>query len=65
MTQDDLEGHAFFTITGKDIWRLESYYLTPSCSLVNLETKEIKSFGLGGITAESFKRIIMPVKPTP
>lgn len=60
MTSNDLEVGAFFTTNGKDIWKLESYYETPSCSLKNLETGEIADFGMGGLTAQDFHKIQMP-----
>lgn len=59
MDGNDLVLGALFTKDGKDIWKLKSYCLTPTCELVNLETGEIEGFGLGGITAESFDRVVL------
>jgi len=58
VTATDLEGEALFTTNGKDVWRLMFYYSEPSCSLKNLETGEIQNFGMSGLTAESFKRLV-------
>ncbi len=62
MTENDLfaPGESLFTTDGKDVWELESYYIAPSCTLRNLRTGEKQNFGIGGLTAETFKRIIMP-----
>ena len=43
MIVDDLKVGAFFTTTRKDIWKLKSYCLYPTCTLKNLETGEITS----------------------
>lgn len=61
MTKHDLELNAYFTTNGEDIWRIQSYCLEPTCLLRNLETGKEESFGMGGITANSFKRISMPI----
>lgn len=34
--------------------------MKPSCRLKNLETGKIEDFGIGGLTARSFHRILMP-----
>ena len=60
MDRDNLIIPSFFTTNGADIWELESYALEPSCELVNIKTGEKKSFAMGGLMAESFKRIKMP-----
>lgn len=59
MNANDL-GCKFFTTNGHDVWMMEFFYSQPSCTLINLETKEKKNFGMGGLTAESFKPIVMP-----
>ena len=62
MHKSDLEIGALFTTNGEDIWQLEWYCMSPMCKLRNLrategmEFKEMQ-FGIGGITAERFKRI--------
>jgi len=61
MNANDLEIPAFFTTDGRDIWKLQSYCLEPTCELVNLETGRKEHFGLGGITAQAFKKIKMPI----
>lgn len=62
ITEKDLHSdlNDFFTTNGKDIWKLESYILGPSCELRNLETEEKQNFGLGGHAARSFHHIEMP-----
>ncbi len=61
MNVEDLKNGKFFTTNGKDIWKLESYCLYPTCTLVNLETGKKESFGLGGLTAQGFLKIEMPI----
>lgn len=60
MDSTDLEPHSFFTTNGKDIWKLESYCLTPTCTLVNTEDGREESFGMNGLTAQEFHKIVMP-----
>lgn len=58
MNFSELEKHELFTTNGKDAWRRESYFSTPSCTLVNLDTGARQTFGLQGLTAESFKPLV-------
>lgn len=58
MNASDLEGEALFTTNGKDAWKMQWFFLDPSCTLKNLETGETQTFGMGGLTAESFKRLV-------
>lgn len=51
---------SFFTTTGEDIWELDHFFLTPTAKLKNLKTGETRFFGMGGLTAQEFKRIEMP-----
>lgn len=61
MNKNDLEQHAFFTTNGKDVWKLRSFRLEPTCRLENLEDPDkSESFGMGGLTAQTFHRIKMP-----
>lgn len=53
-------GNLFYTTDGCDIWKLDGYFTMPSCLLRNIETGEKQTFGMGGLTAESFHPIIMP-----
>ena len=62
MDTSDFKVGAFFTDDGKEIWKLTSCCLAPTCELKNLETGEVKSFGMNGITAQNFHRILMPGK---
>lgn len=48
---------SFFTTDGKDVWELESCFQTPSCTMVNLKTDARTTFGSGGITFESFRKL--------
>lgn len=57
MTANDLEGEALFTIDGKDVWKLQGFFIDPSCTLKNLETGELQTFGMNGLTAQAFKRL--------
>jgi len=57
MNKEEMEKYNFWTTGNDDIWVMESYCLTPSCRLRNLEAGKIKDFGLGGITAQEFKPI--------
>jgi len=59
----DLITNRFFTTTGEDIWKVEWYFTQPSCRLKNLETGDVEEFGMGGLTAQKFHRIEMPIKP--
>ena len=60
MNSNDLKPESFFTTNGKDIWKLESFCMTPSCTLKNLETGDVENFGMDGLTAKRFQRITMP-----
>lgn len=61
MNSNDLEVGAFFTTNGKDIWRLMSYFNEPSCTLENVDdSARRETFGIRGLTAQSFHRIKMP-----
>ena len=53
---------AYFTTDGLDIWELKTYCLQPTCVLENLKTGRKESFGMGGITAQNFMKIKMPVE---
>lgn len=59
MNSDHLEVDALFTTNGKDVWKLKSYFDGPSCILRNLETGKEEEFGMGGLTADSFKPLKM------
>ena len=63
MNASDLTMGAYFTTTGKDIWKLDGYFDMPSCTLRRLDEPGEETFGMGGVIAESFKRIDMPVVP--
>ena len=58
MDQRDLEGDGLYTTNGKDVWKMVSYFLVPSCTLKNLETGQEQTFGMGALTAESFKKLV-------
>ena len=61
MNSKDLEADALFTTNGKDVWKLRSFCMSPTCRLENLEHPDrIESFGMDGLTADSFHRITMP-----
>ena len=61
MDFSDLKPGIFFTTNGKDIWRLESYFDGPSCTLENMDNKsQVETFGMNGHTARRFHRIEMP-----
>lgn len=60
MNTSDLKTPGYFTKNGNDIWKLESFCLEPTCTLKNIETGEISSFGIGGLISESFHPITMP-----
>lgn len=62
MNSGDLEPDTFFTTNGKDVWKLGTFCMTPTCELTNLETGEIENFGMDGITAQRFHKITMPAK---
>ena len=64
MRSNDLEGNAFFTTDGTDVWELLYYFLQPTCRLKNLQTGKEESFGMGGLTAENFHKIEMPKAAT-
>lgn len=62
MDSSDLEADALFTTNGKDVWKLRFYCMQPTCRLENLEDPDrIESFGMGGLTAQSFHKIKMPI----
>ena len=63
MKASDLDMDTFYTTTGKDIWKMVGFYTTPSCTIENVDTKETMNFGMNGLTAKSFHRIEMPIKP--
>ena len=63
MNFTELEAHELFTTNGKDVWKREGYFSGPSCTLKNLETGEKQTFGLNGLTADSFKPLA-PVDQT-
>lgn len=58
MNFEELEKNELFTTTGKDVWKRESYFSTPSCTLVNLETGARETFGMNGLTADSFTPLV-------
>lgn len=58
MDADDLEGEALYTTNGKDVWKMQGYFNGPSCTLKNLETGHTETFGMGGMTAQTFKRLV-------
>ena len=60
MNASDLEPDALFTTDGKDIWKLKTFCMTPTCELHNLEGDAVESFGMGGLTARRFYKIEMP-----
>lgn len=62
MDQNDFEVGAFFTNDGESIWKMKSFVSEPSCTLINIETEEQKTFGVGGLTARDFHRILMPAE---
>jgi len=62
MNCHDLEFPGFFTKTGKDIWKLEYFCMSPTAKLKNLETGQTEEFGMEGLTAQSFHKIKMPVE---
>lgn len=62
MNSGDLKPDTFFTTNGKDIWKLGTFCLTPTCELTNPETGQMESFGMDGLTAERFHKIEMPIK---
>lgn len=59
MDASDLEGEALYTTNGKDVWKMQGYFMVPSCTLKNLETGEEQTFGIGALTAQSFKRLVI------
>jgi hypothetical protein len=58
MDASDLEVGAIYTTDGKDVWKMQGYFTQPSCTLKNLETGETQTFGMGGLTAQNFKRLV-------
>lgn len=61
MDSNDLEQGQFFTTDGTDIWEKVFYCMQPSCQLRNLKTGDTEDFGMGGLTAQKFHRIKMPI----
>lgn len=58
MNSNDLELGALFTKNNnRDVWKLVSYCMQPTCRLKNLSTGQEESFGIGGFTAQGFHRI--------
>lgn len=60
MKQSDLEVGAFFTTGHFDIWKMDSFCLSPTCTLKNLETGQVMSFGINGLSADDFEKVAMP-----
>lgn len=60
MNSRDLEPKAFFTTDGTDLWILGTFCLHPTCELTNVATGQVEGFGMGGLTAERFRRILPP-----
>lgn len=58
MTSNDFEHGALFTNGAGGVYRIESWCMQPTCTLVNLETGHKEHFGIGGLTAESFIRLV-------
>lgn len=58
MTASDFEGRGLYTTDGKDCWQMQHYFMVPSCTLKNLETGEIQTFGVNGLTADTFKKLV-------
>lgn len=63
MDRGDLTLGSYFTRELADgstggVFKLESFCLEPTCTLLNLETGEKEHFGIGGLTARSFKRLV-------
>ena len=58
MDANDFEVQALYTTNGKDCWQMQHYFMVPSCTLKNLETGAIETFGVGALTAQSFKRLV-------
>ena len=59
MNDADMKDYKFWTTGKDDLWVMELYCTVPSCKVRNLETGEIKEFGLGGVTAGEFSPVEM------
>lgn len=57
MNSNDLQLGALFTTDGNDLWMLESYFDVPSCTMLNAATGERQTFGIGGLTSQTFTKI--------
>ena len=53
MDASDLE-HEFFKDPSGEVWRMAGYFIVPSCILENVKTGSRETFGMRGLTAESF-----------
>lgn len=69
MDVGDLAPNSYFTTNGKDIWKLGEYCTQPTCTLVKLcppgvtdKAVRRENFGMGGITAQRFHKITMPIE---
>lgn len=60
MNSSDLKPDAFFTTNGKDLWFLGTFCMQPTCELTNVATGAVESFGMGGLTADRFRKITPP-----
>ena len=63
MNANDLKAGGLFTTNGLDAWKMEGYFLVPSCTLVNLETGEKQTFGMGGLISANFKPLVSKETP--
>lgn len=54
MDSEDAVKYRFFTKDGNDVYKLESFYSGPSCTLVNMETGEKINFGIGSRIGAEF-----------
>lgn len=62
MNSSDLKDPGdIFTTNGEDVWELMSFALQPSCLMKNLKTGAEEGFAMGGLTAQKFHKIKMPV----
>ena len=60
MNSRDLKPNAFFTTDGTDLWMLGAFCLQPTCELTNIATGAVEGFGMGGLTADRFRKIAPP-----
>ena len=60
MNASDLEKTPYFTTDGKDMWVRVCYYMSPSCTMRNVQTGQVENFGMNGLTAERFHPVILP-----